>query len=383
MADTQAQQTANTRNVLARLRSLGNTTKSRQKKVADKVPTPTNIREQTTTIQSGIGNVGLGEATKAAQQALSEKYGIPTFDKAGNISTVPQTRPIDHSINVGTGRFTPEAFHQSLEIIIQNQQKPVENKLDIFDVFVVKPVTEFFESLFTEIDISQLTRAQQIEIDKIDAEIRELERQIEQVGKDFPQLQPKTVYVLGRETFDYTAINAQNKLIEERKKPLRDKINELLAKKDEMIKRFITGSRVEEEIRNRIERSEVLLNVDGLTHELKTEIEKLVEENRSFVNKVTSEAIEVTDGLLDELVEVTFSLFQKAKQEITETQNEAKSNLLNIQSLYGQFVGFAEGIGNGFKEAFNPSQEVTNEIAVKTMLAQLTAQKQITEGLKN
>ena len=47
---------------------------------------------------------GVSEALRKAQQALSEKYGIPTFDVKGNLSTIPQTRPAT-GINVGTGRY--------------------------------------------------------------------------------------------------------------------------------------------------------------------------------------------------------------------------------------------------------------------------------------
>lgn len=48
--------------------------------------------------------VQISEAVRKLQQALSEKYGIPTFDLKGNISTVPQTRPAS-GINVGTGKY--------------------------------------------------------------------------------------------------------------------------------------------------------------------------------------------------------------------------------------------------------------------------------------
>ena len=41
---------------------------------------------------------------RAAQQALSEKYGIPTFDVKGFLSTVPQTRPAS-GINVNQGIY--------------------------------------------------------------------------------------------------------------------------------------------------------------------------------------------------------------------------------------------------------------------------------------
>ncbi len=66
----------------------------------------------------------LGARTIAAQQALSEKFGIPTFNLKGGGSTLPQTRPLDTRINVGVGgfgltldtfneligRFTPKTF---------------------------------------------------------------------------------------------------------------------------------------------------------------------------------------------------------------------------------------------------------------------------------
>ena len=41
---------------------------------------------------------------RAAQQALSAKYGIPTFDVKGYLSTVPQTRPVS-DINVNSGIY--------------------------------------------------------------------------------------------------------------------------------------------------------------------------------------------------------------------------------------------------------------------------------------
>lgn len=46
--------------------------------------------------------VTLSAAAIKAQQALSEKYGIPTFDLSGKVSTIPLTRAITN-INVGTG----------------------------------------------------------------------------------------------------------------------------------------------------------------------------------------------------------------------------------------------------------------------------------------
>ena len=53
---------------------------------------------------------------RAAQQALSEKYGIATFDLQGKVSTIPLTRPLNTSINVGTGStgLTSKALNEFL-----------------------------------------------------------------------------------------------------------------------------------------------------------------------------------------------------------------------------------------------------------------------------
>jgi len=64
--------------------------------------------------------VKLGPATIAAQQRLSEKYGIPTFTEQGLISTVP-TSGILSKINVGVGAYsgsTQSQFNQELQNII-------------------------------------------------------------------------------------------------------------------------------------------------------------------------------------------------------------------------------------------------------------------------
>ena len=69
--------------------------------------------------------VTLSEATIKAQQALSEKFGIPTFNLTGGISTVPVTRTLS-TINVGTGMFTGEttsSLNQKLGSLIANAKE--------------------------------------------------------------------------------------------------------------------------------------------------------------------------------------------------------------------------------------------------------------------
>ena len=52
----------------------------------------------------------------AAQQALSEKYGIATFNLQGQVNTIPITRPYNTAINIGTGSsgLTSKALNEFL-----------------------------------------------------------------------------------------------------------------------------------------------------------------------------------------------------------------------------------------------------------------------------
>ena len=45
----------------------------------------------------------ISDAALKAAQALSEKFGIATFDLKGKVNTIPLTRPYDTRINIGTG----------------------------------------------------------------------------------------------------------------------------------------------------------------------------------------------------------------------------------------------------------------------------------------
>lgn len=67
----------------------------------------------------------LGDAAIKAAQALSEKFGIPTFNLYGGLQTVPQTRPSDPNINVGTGStgLSLSAFNTLVSAL--SPQKPL------------------------------------------------------------------------------------------------------------------------------------------------------------------------------------------------------------------------------------------------------------------
>ena len=59
----------------------------------------------------------LSAAVIKMQQTLSEKFGIPTFDLTGKVSTIPLTRPLNTDINVNTGStgLSVKAFNDLLK----------------------------------------------------------------------------------------------------------------------------------------------------------------------------------------------------------------------------------------------------------------------------
>ena len=75
----------------------------------------------------------LGKAAIEAAQALSEKFGIATFDLQGKVNTLPQTRPLDTSINVGSGStgLTSSALNDLLSKL--TPQKPTVQVEERFD----------------------------------------------------------------------------------------------------------------------------------------------------------------------------------------------------------------------------------------------------------
>ena len=78
----------------------------------------------------------LSKAVIEMQQALSEKFGIPTFNLQGQVSTIPTTRPLNTAINVNTGAtgLSVNAFNELLK-----KFTPTEFK--VADRFVNSPQT--------------------------------------------------------------------------------------------------------------------------------------------------------------------------------------------------------------------------------------------------
>ncbi len=74
----------------------------------------------------------LGQNAIKAAQALSEKFGIATFDLSGKVNTIPLTRPLDTRINVGTGStgLTSKSLNEYLAKL--SPQKALVPTQDVF-----------------------------------------------------------------------------------------------------------------------------------------------------------------------------------------------------------------------------------------------------------
>lgn len=79
----------------------------------------------------------LGKAAIEAAQALSEKFGIATFDLSGKVNTIPLTKPYNQTINIGTGStgLTSSALNKELAKLTSL----VQTKKVIYDPFVNSP----------------------------------------------------------------------------------------------------------------------------------------------------------------------------------------------------------------------------------------------------
>ncbi|HSA76439.1 MAG TPA: hypothetical protein VLE02_02730 [Nitrosarchaeum sp.] len=77
-----------------------------------------------------------------AQQALSDKFGIPTFDLRGGISTVPVSG-VFKDINVGFGGFKDE--DSFIDAVVSKYSPPVEPPVS---GGIVNDISNFFNDLF-------------------------------------------------------------------------------------------------------------------------------------------------------------------------------------------------------------------------------------------
>lgn len=281
-----------------------------------------------TTVQTTLSSTGLGDATKRAQQALSEKYGIPTFDIEGKISTVPQTRPIDTSINVGTGALTESAFRQSLTALMQQTQNHVAGG-GVSLASITAPITAFIETLIPKLDLTDLTDEQRKAIQAIDEEIKEQEKIMTFNERDANAGIPKHLIAY------QAAFN---------------KIRELQNAKGDILRRYRASNQLIKEIQQ--QQQELLkLNISvNITTELKEQINLALKEASGLLEKMVKEGLEIPKDIIKQFNITILESTKVLQKEITKGQNEIDKKITDIGSTLNPFAFLI----SAFESIFNP-----------------------------
>ncbi len=118
------------------------------------------------TSRTSTSNVVVGKKTREAQQELSNKFGIVTFDTEGKISTTPSRESGGFSdINVGFGSFAnAEVFRQgAIDFQVQKfaKENPQANENTAINVFdPLTPTRSFKPTESKEVFVDRFGRGQ-------------------------------------------------------------------------------------------------------------------------------------------------------------------------------------------------------------------------------
>jgi len=314
---------------------------------------------------------GLGAATLAAQKALADKFNIVTFDTKGNISQVPTSGIVDPNINVGTGRFTSEAFAKSVQVLTQ-QIKPVAPQTNVFEDFVFKPITEAIDAIFGIVKEEDLDEAHKEMLRKIDAEIEaankqlaDLEQQLNNVG-----LNSGT----GRAAASYNETRARSIIvsIEETKKLL----TELKAKRANVFKLFASSKILTDQMKQLTDAMKKLLKEENITIELKAAMSKLIEQGSKLIEKMYLNNATITYSVIQDLQNAMLSLNIYTKEPIQQKAADLNTGLGFISE--GIF-GFATSLSEAFEKIFNPDVNTLTQQLVRIQIAQVQAARELSK----
>lgn len=326
-----------------------------QKALAQKNSSITTTK-QINTVQTTLANAGLGERTKKAQQELSDKYGIPTFDVKGFISTVPASGEINKDINVGTGALTPSAFQKSLEVLIRNQQQSGGSGGAGALAAITAPITTLIDILLPKTDYSDLTDDQKKQIATLDAEIAKWTAEAERLGTEASR--NAGIY---QQFLDAVA-----------------KRNEFTNAKNTILQKYRAANQIIKEIQEVQKKLLDLAKVTDITQQLKDDIQTTQQDASALIEKVLREGLEVPKSVITELNKAQLAANAKFKEEIKEAQKDTKENVDVIGGFLNQFNAFF----NALNAIFNPPVEVMVEQQLKQGRAmKIAIQKAKSEGL--
>lgn len=271
-----------------------------------RIKTTASIKPKIDTVQTKLSNDSrIGEATRKAQQALSEKYGIPTFDTQGFISTIPTTRPIDVNINVGTGAFTETAFQKSITSLI-NQTQSNTNPISNFVNTITNGINSIIDTIMPKLDLSDLTEEQQ-------QKVKDIDEQIKQLNIDFRDHQE------GASRGNFADIVQGNKIT--------SKIDELERSKTELLRRYRVSNELLKEINLQIEKLETLSQTQVVTKEIKDTVNREVQRASELIEQKLREQADIKKEVITRLQTAMLDSIKLLKVVIKEEQDEVKEKI--------------------------------------------------------
>ena len=334
---------AKSKAVLAKAAAYKTNTASAVKKTQASVSPVSKIANKVNTVQTSLASFGLGEATKKAQQALSEKYGISTFDVKGDISTVPTTRPIDTSIDVGTGRLTRSSYTDSVAILTQQAQTAVLPQPTIFNNPIVSGITEFFDQFFHTENKSEIPDEIKAKIQEIDDKILEVtarhDKEIAEIDArptagDFRTQESDRAYKIARNTSYQNEINALNK------------------QRDQILLEYKASVEIVPKIELMIKGLDQYAVIDRLTPLLKTEIEDRIQQASELIQTILEKSIKVPQEILNRLNKSILLAVNVIKLPVQAAQDTATANMDGTAEMIDLFgtLGTPKSIDDRVKE---------------------------------
>jgi len=341
-----------------------------------------SIKDQPST---DFSSNGISREVQKLQQELSELFGIPTFDAQGNISTIPQTRLLDPSIDVGLGRYSAESFNTSLVNLSNLGQQSQAAIAPIKDVFV-QGIEEFVRSVFDMEDRENLTPQEVAAVTLMEKRIAELEKQLVPV----PTLRStKTVYAYqnGRPLYQTATNSREVEGAQAHNAPIHKKINEIKAERV----RFITEHPITRALTEKVEELTAELRdmsqVSKVTPELKASISTKISQSQKLLEEINTKGVKIDETSIA-LLQIAMKAGGFKLQEETNVQAavvESKTN--DFWSSAGRaFEEIGAGISatvtdiaQGFEQFLAPDPDVF----VKNYLNQVEAQKRLANPIRD
>ena len=285
---------------------------------------------QVSKVQTELKHDGLSAATIKAQQELSEKYGIPTFDVKGNISTVPSSGIINTDINVGTGNLSDSDYKKSIDVIVRNQSIPASSGgSGLFDG-IAKGVTEFFDDIFKFDTIESIPEEIAAQIDEIDRQIAELKRRL----GELPQQPNRSNFATDQE---YNRKVAELASFRNEAVSINNQIESLMKRRTEIMLNYKTKTDIMDKIRLLIDDLTALSQVETLTAELRVTIQEKIAEASKTVERILVENLNVTQATINELNRAVLLANERYKAQATISINDANDNIDGTAELIQLF----------------------------------------------